>query len=136
MTILSACPKASWANDLIARLTHIWKENSHNPLKPTCLSSRPICKEPPTPPNTAVSTSPRHITPNPYKTTAPTCTIKHATRRPQTEECPICTESLLDIPVEELVWCKGSCGRNIHRDCFELWKQYSERVVRCVIWFV
>jgi hypothetical protein len=137
MTTLPSCLDASWADDLIAQLTRSWKTHPHTSLKPTNLSSRLAYKETsPTPPNTAVSTSPRRLLSSLRQTPTPTCTINHAARRPQDEECPICTENLSDTPSEKLVWCKGSCGRNVHKRCFEMWKLYSGRVVRCVNWLV
>jgi hypothetical protein len=67
---------------------------------------------------------------------SPNCSIQHATRRSNDEECPICIQSLTNTSLDMMVWCKGSCGRNIHRACFETWREYADRPVRCVIWYV
>jgi hypothetical protein len=40
------------------------------------------------------------------------------TRKEIEGECPICYE---EFGSEELVWCKTTCGNNIHKDCFDNW---------------
>ncbi|CAJ0827650.1 1534_t:CDS:10, partial [Entrophospora sp. SA101] len=41
-------------------------------------------------------------------------------RQPIEGDCPICYETLLET--EKLVWCKDSCGNNVHEVCFNQWK--------------
>lgn len=47
------------------------------------------------------------------------------------DDCPICYESFADTKAEPLVWCKASCGKSLHRDCFEKWRK-MKRDVDCV----
>ena len=55
---------------------------------------------------------------------APQCTITHVRRLPFTDECPICYEGgpLSTHPAAELVWCTSSCGRTVHKSCFDGWR--------------
>nr|CAG8445583.1 15784_t:CDS:10 [Entrophospora candida] len=41
-------------------------------------------------------------------------------RQPIEGDCPICYEALSET--EKLVWCKDSCGNNVHEVCFDQWK--------------
>ncbi|CAG8753882.1 18138_t:CDS:2, partial [Dentiscutata erythropus] len=43
-------------------------------------------------------------------------------RRPIDGDCPICYEPLKPEEVDTIVWCRGGCGNNIHKDCFTQWK--------------
>jgi hypothetical protein len=64
------------------------------------------------------------------------CPIPHVTRRPIAEEdCSICSTSLADESIENLVWCKGACGHNFHQSCFDGWRAYAERPLRCGYWY-
>lgn len=36
--------------------------------------------------------------------------------------CPICHDTLHNT--EPMVWCKNSCGQNIHLECFDAWMAY------------
>lgn len=50
-------------------------------------------------------------------------------------DCPICFMSMELESHEELLWCKASCGQNVHRDCFEQWAKSSgtsNGQVRCI----
>jgi hypothetical protein len=38
------------------------------------------------------------------------------------DECPICFESLIDDKTN-IIFCSTSCGNNIHKTCFEKWRQ-------------
>ncbi|KAF2247484.1 hypothetical protein BU26DRAFT_520627 [Trematosphaeria pertusa] len=67
----------------------------------------------------AVSSSPRSIT-NTTASSSRTCTRAHVRRRAIDDECPICRENFL--VGEQLVWCKDSCGRTVHKGCFEQWR--------------
>jgi len=64
-----------------------------------------------------------------------TCTARHKSRRSVDEDCVICTMPMVNCSLSELVWCKSSCGRSVHRDCFETMRGYVD-VIRCVIWLV
>ncbi|RMD42175.1 hypothetical protein DV735_g2968, partial [Chaetothyriales sp. CBS 134920] len=54
------------------------------------------------------------------------------TRKPVEGECPICYMDF-DQEHNELVWCKTSCGNNMHKTCFDQWAA-SQRgnTVKCV----
>jgi hypothetical protein len=44
------------------------------------------------------------------------------TRRSIEGDCPICFTSLEEEGTgDSVVWCKNSCGNNIHKVCFETW---------------
>lgn len=65
------------------------------------------------------------------------CPIEHVTRRSiLDEDCSICSTSLASGPIENLVWCKGACGNNFHKSCFDQWRLYAARPLRCVHWYV
>jgi hypothetical protein len=51
---------------------------------------------------------------------SPTCAQTHVRRRAIDDECPICREDFLLR--DKLVWCRNSCGRTVHRACFEAWE--------------
>lgn len=57
------------------------------------------------------------------------CPQTHVTRRPLSEECSICLEEtqLSDASPDELVWDKGTCGRSLHKECFEIWREQCVR---------
>jgi len=38
------------------------------------------------------------------------------------DECPICFESMHGEPAN-VIFCSTSCGNNIHKNCFEKWRQ-------------
>lgn len=54
-------------------------------------------------------------------------------RKPVEGDCPICYEVLADG--EAIVWCKASCGNNLHRSCIEMWaatkRQQGSSKVTC-----
>lgn len=33
---------------------------------------------------------------------------------------------------EDILWCKGACGNNIHRTCFEQWAKSKPGAAKCV----
>ncbi|KAF2418775.1 hypothetical protein EJ08DRAFT_49777 [Tothia fuscella] len=76
------------------------------------------------PTNTAVATPPN--------TTRP-CTTTHVARRSTDADCPICTTSLVNSQLRDIVWCKRTCGQNVHRQCMDQWSQVSGRGTRCVV---
>ncbi|KNC51086.1 uncharacterized protein AMSG_12036 [Thecamonas trahens ATCC 50062] len=50
------------------------------------------------------------------------------TRKPVDGECPVCFDDLDSDPV---VWCRGQCGQNLHKRCFEQWSAHGGKV--CVL---
>ncbi|KAI9849236.1 MAG: hypothetical protein M1837_004695 [Sclerophora amabilis] len=53
-------------------------------------------------------------------------------RKPIEGDCPICILEL-EPEQDEVIWCKGSCGNNIHKQCFEQWAASKPgEEVRCV----
>jgi hypothetical protein len=50
-------------------------------------------------------------------------------------ECGICLEPILRA--EDAVWCRGTCGQNLHTECFDEWRPYRNgNPVLCTYWFV
>jgi len=51
-------------------------------------------------------------------------TAKNVEQKPITndDECPICYESMLNEK-DNIIFCSTSCGNNIHKNCFEKWRQ-------------
>lgn len=43
-----------------------------------------------------------------------------ARRHPVEGDCAICCEDL-NAEAEEVVWCRGTCGNNLHKSCFQQW---------------
>lgn len=63
------------------------------------------------------------------------CTAEHVARRSTEDNCVICQRSLAFEPLENIVWCKGQCGKNLHVACWQQWSEYLRRgPVRCVYW--
>jgi hypothetical protein len=65
------------------------------------------------------------------------CESRHVKRQNIHEDCIICKESCLGVPLNELTWCKSTCGHNVHRACFEDWRPWAERSregLRCALW--
>lgn len=74
---------------------------------------------------------------SPSPTPTRPCPIKHVLRRSiQDEYCSICSASLTSGPMENLVWCKGSCGSNFHKFCLDEWRMYAPNPLRCIYWYV
>ncbi|XP_014562465.1 hypothetical protein COCVIDRAFT_10920 [Bipolaris victoriae FI3] len=78
-----------------------------------------------------LTSSPSPLQPQP-------CTRPHARRILLSDPCPICHEGgpLSNSPAADLVWCKSSCGRPVHKSCFEAWRTQREQDGRnptCVI---
>lgn len=46
---------------------------------------------------------------------------KDGNRKPVEGECPICCVDFEPDSSETVVYCKASCGNNIHKDCFGQW---------------
>lgn len=47
-------------------------------------------------------------------------------RKPVEGECPICYDEL-DSKNDEIVYCKTSCGNNVHKACMQSWIQVATR---------
>ncbi|RHZ59136.1 hypothetical protein Glove_365g255 [Diversispora epigaea] len=56
--------------------------------------------------------------------------ISKKKRRKIGDKCPVCFDAMETR--EDLVWCQTGCGNNIHKDCFDRWKQ-TVPVVTCVV---
>ncbi|KAH8821202.1 putative RING finger domain protein [Xylogone sp. PMI_703] len=53
-----------------------------------------------------------------------------ATRKPIEGDCPIC---MMEMETqEEIVWCQGACGNNVHKNCFQQWAKTKTGEVKCV----
>ncbi|KAI8934263.1 hypothetical protein NX059_009006 [Plenodomus lindquistii] len=50
-------------------------------------------------------------------------------RKPIEGECPICYDELEDK--EHTVYCKSSCGNNVHKDCMQKWIAISKGSATC-----
>lgn len=59
--------------------------------------------------------------------------VGHAAQRTieKDDDCPICFENLLEGN-EEIVYCKASCGKSLHKDCFMMWAGSGRSQIRCV----
>ena len=55
---------------------------------------------------------------------------EEVTRREINSECPICYEEMKNS--ERIVWCKYSCGNNVHKGCFDRWARTRGRNLTCV----
>jgi hypothetical protein len=42
------------------------------------------------------------------------------------DDCPVCCESFADTAYEATVWCKISCGRSIHKECWIQWMRVGK----------
>jgi hypothetical protein len=42
-------------------------------------------------------------------------------RKPIEGDCPICFDELAADGGEDIVWCRATCGQNVHKECFEMW---------------
>lgn len=47
-------------------------------------------------------------------------------RKPIEGECPICYDEL-NSKMDEIVYCKASCGNNVHKTCMQSWIQATAR---------
>lgn len=49
------------------------------------------------------------------------------------DDCPICYERFADTAAEGTVWCRASCGKSVHAECFGKWAARDvSRAPRCV----
>ncbi|KAJ5907903.1 hypothetical protein N7495_000585 [Penicillium taxi] len=59
------------------------------------------------------------------------CKAAEENHKPADGDCPICFMEFK--PNEKLVWCKASCGNNVHKVCFDQWAATTRKSgVRCV----
>ncbi|KAI1343292.1 hypothetical protein F5Y15DRAFT_230018 [Xylariaceae sp. FL0016] len=42
-------------------------------------------------------------------------------RKPVDGDCPICFTPFENENAESIVYCRATCGQNIHKECFEMW---------------
>jgi hypothetical protein len=42
-------------------------------------------------------------------------------------DCPVCCEAFVSYESEPIVWCKGGCGSNIHKSCFEIYATHTQQ---------
>lgn len=55
--------------------------------------------------------------------TIPSCSRTHTRRIPLSDSCPICYNGppLFLHPASSLICCTSSCGRTVHKSCFDTW---------------
>ncbi len=99
-------------------------------LQPLLDIENPFSESPfPTPEKEAVNNQP---TPN-----TAVCKGVHVQRRALSEDCSICKESCSQSPLNSLLWCKSTCGHNVHSHCFNEWAGVLRKLsatVRCTHW--
>lgn len=62
------------------------------------------------------------VTPQSSDGAPSTSTDTGGSRKPIEGDCPVCVMEFDESDKsEEILWCKGACGNNIHRHCFEQW---------------
>lgn len=68
----------------------------------------------------------------PFPTEVDSASDTSGKRKPVEGECPICYMDL-EEQQNELVWCRASCGNNMHKTCFDQWVASQRgKQVRCV----
>lgn len=73
-------------------------------------------------PAVAANTTADHTNTAPPPPLACMLELDHVARRRIGENCPICLERMAGLPLNELVWCKSSCGQSVHVYCFAQWE--------------
>ncbi len=54
-------------------------------------------------------------------------------RKPYLDDsCPICCEDFSETTNEDTLWCKTSCGKSVHTNCFAMWHSTKGESVTCV----
>ncbi|KAI1263420.1 hypothetical protein F5Y18DRAFT_127898 [Xylariaceae sp. FL1019] len=53
---------------------------------------------------------------------------KDGKRKPIEDDCPICFTPFEGE--EDTVYCRATCGQNIHKECFEMWAATKRKTVR------
>lgn len=62
------------------------------------------------------------VTPQSSDGAPSTATDTGGSRKPVEGDCPVCVMEFDESDKsEDILWCKGACGNNIHRYCFEQW---------------
>lgn len=51
-------------------------------------------------------------------------------KRKDLGDCPICYDLMKKS--ENIIWCRYSCGQNVHKDCFNRWANSGRSKIRCV----
>ncbi|KAK0107138.1 hypothetical protein ONS95_003844 [Cadophora gregata] len=73
------------------------------------------------------------VTPQSSDSAPSTATDTGGSRKPVEGDCPVCVMEFDESDKsEEILWCKGACGNNIHRQCFEQWARSKPGPVKCV----
>lgn len=60
------------------------------------------------------------VTPQSSDAAASLATDTGGSRKPIDGDCPVCMMEFDDSD-NDILWCKGACGNNVHRSCFEQW---------------
>ena len=84
--------------------------------------------------NNSTAATPVHQSRDVSPTSSRPCIERHVRRRAIDDECPICRQDFLLR--DGLVWCRSSCGRTVHRACFEAWEaecRAGGRRATCVV---
>jgi hypothetical protein len=53
-------------------------------------------------------------------------------RKPVEGSCYVCKVDFAES--EEVTWCKGVCGQNLHLECFRIWEKVQVGFVKCGYW--
>jgi len=56
-----------------------------------------------------------------FTATRSPCSQKHVIRKPIEGDCPGCPDPLGGANSSDLVWCKGTCGQSMHKNCLKKW---------------
>ncbi|UPX12019.1 uncharacterized protein EKO05_0002597 [Ascochyta rabiei] len=131
-TSLSSAPYASPPSDSDSGVAFDWDSDSDSddafrPLPP--LMFGPIRRHislgaPVLPALAQTATAATRSSPAPVLAPVPRYNTAHARRLSLSEECPICYSGgpLSAYAASELIWCTSSCGRTIHKSCFNDWR--------------
>ncbi|CAL3967392.1 unnamed protein product [Diplocarpon coronariae] len=73
------------------------------------------------------------VTPQSSNATVSTATDTGGFRKPIEGDCPVCVMKFDENDKsDDIFWCKGACGNNIHRYCFEQWAKSQPGTPKCV----
>ncbi|KAI9048720.1 hypothetical protein LZ554_007551 [Drepanopeziza brunnea f. sp. 'monogermtubi'] len=73
------------------------------------------------------------VTPQSSDAAPSTVTDTGGSRKPIEGDCPVCVMEFDERDKsEDILWCKGACGNNIHRHCFEQWAKSKPGTAKCV----
>ncbi|PBP21713.1 RING finger domain protein (Znf1) [Diplocarpon rosae] len=73
------------------------------------------------------------VTPQSSSAAASIATDTGGFRKPIEGDCPVCVMNFDESnKSEDILWCKGVCGNNIHRHCFEQWAKSQPGTPKCV----